>query len=141
MHVAPGPTASVQEPIVLTEAALLHLKKLREESGGSSLLLRIGVKSGGCSGMSYTMDFEDGANIDVQDKVIERDGFQLVVDPMSLLYLFGAYAAGLKGLLAFILRHRTKLYKPCRYAAGLFKQTDRRRVPVPQPKRQQQARP
>lgn len=39
-------------PITLTPAALEHLHKLRQESGGDGLLLRMGVKSGGCSGMS-----------------------------------------------------------------------------------------
>jgi hypothetical protein len=39
-------------PISLTDAALEHLKKLRKESGGEDLVLRMGVKSGGCSGMS-----------------------------------------------------------------------------------------
>lgn len=40
-------------PITLSPAALDHLQKLRQESGGDGLLLRMGVKSGGCSGMSY----------------------------------------------------------------------------------------
>ena len=53
------------------------------------MLLRVGVKSGGCSGMSYTMDFEDGANVGKDDSVIEHEGFKLVCDSMSLLYLFG----------------------------------------------------
>lgn len=39
-------------PITLSDAALAHLKKLREDSGDKQLLLRMGVKSGGCSGMS-----------------------------------------------------------------------------------------
>lgn len=62
---------------------------LREDSGGEELLLRVGVKAGGCSGMSYTMDFENDAKIGKDDTVIEYDGFKLVSDAMSLLYLFG----------------------------------------------------
>lgn len=50
-------------PITLTDAALAHLCKMRAESGGEELLLRLGVKSGGCSGMSYVMDFESPENI------------------------------------------------------------------------------
>jgi iron-sulfur cluster assembly protein len=61
----------------------------REDSGGEELLLRVGVKAGGCSGMSYTMDFENDAKIGQDDTVIEYDGFKLVSDAMSLLYLFG----------------------------------------------------
>ena len=76
-------------PISLSEDALRHLKRLREDSGGQELLLRVGVKSGGCSGMSYTMDFEEGAQISKEDTVMEYEGFKLVSDAMSLLYLFG----------------------------------------------------
>ena len=53
------------------------------------MLLRVGVKAGGCSGMSYTMDFESEAKIGPDDTVTEYDGFKLVSDAMSLLYLFG----------------------------------------------------
>jgi hypothetical protein len=47
---AGGTAAPVQPVISLSENALNHLHKLRAESGGDELLLRIGVKSGGCSG-------------------------------------------------------------------------------------------
>ena len=61
-----------------------------QEGGSAALLLRIGVKSGGCSGMSYHMDFEDESNVKGEDAVMEYDGgFRLVCDPKSLLYLFG----------------------------------------------------
>lgn len=76
-------------PISLSDDALRHLKRLREDSGGAELLLRVGVKSGGCSGMSYTMDFEDNGQISSEDTVMEYEGFKLVSDAMSLLYLFG----------------------------------------------------
>ena len=77
------------QPISLSEDALRHLRRLREDSGGEELLLRVGVKAGGCSGMSYTMDFEDGSKITKEDTVMEYEGFRLVSDGMSLLYLFG----------------------------------------------------
>lgn len=76
--------------ITLTDNALKHLHKLRAESGGDELLLRIGVKSGGCSGMSYMMDFEEPSNVSSADAIMEYPGgFRLVCDPKSLLYLFG----------------------------------------------------
>ncbi|KAK9828961.1 hypothetical protein WJX72_003055 [[Myrmecia] bisecta] len=85
VKIAPPPPA-----ITLTDNALAHLKKLRAESGGEELLLRIGVRSGGCSGMSYHMDFEQPSNVRQDDSVMEYDnGFKLVCDPKSLLYLFG----------------------------------------------------
>ena len=78
--------------INITERALAHLHKLRAESGSDELLLRIGVKSGGCSGMSYHMDFESDANVKGDDNVMRYEsGFRLVCDSKSLLYLFGMH--------------------------------------------------
>ena len=74
--------------INLTEAALEHVLKLREKQN-KDLCLRVGVRQGGCSGMSYIMEFESSENIEKQDKVFEYDGFQLVCDPKSFLYLYG----------------------------------------------------
>jgi len=51
-------------PITITENALKHLNALRDESGRKTLL-RMGVKSGGCGGMSYVMDFEEEGNVKV----------------------------------------------------------------------------
>lgn len=87
--------------ITLTDNALVHLQKLRDESGGANILLRMGVKSGGCSGMSYNMDFETDDNIRPDDAVMSYEGgFRLVCDPKSLLYLFGLrldYSSALVG--------------------------------------------
>jgi iron-sulfur cluster assembly protein len=74
--------------ISLSEKALAHIKKMRDQSG-KDLTLRVGVRQGGCSGMSYVMDFEERSNIREEDSLIEQDGFTMVCDPKSLLYLFG----------------------------------------------------
>ncbi|KAI4345163.1 hypothetical protein L6164_012315 [Bauhinia variegata] len=74
--------------ISLTDNALKHLSKMRSERN-EDLCLRIGVKQGGCSGMSYAMDFEDKANTGPDDSIIEYDDFVIVCDPKSLLFLFG----------------------------------------------------
>ncbi|VVA90847.1 unnamed protein product [Arabis nemorensis] len=74
--------------ILLTDKALKHLSKMRSERG-EDLCLRIGVKQGGCSGMSYTMDFENRANARPDDSTIEYEGFTIVCDPKSMLFLFG----------------------------------------------------
>ena len=80
-------TATPPPAITLTDAALAHLHKLRAESvssggggdAGKPLLLRMGVKSGGCSGMSYVMDFESEDNVRPDDAVMEYEGgFKLV---------------------------------------------------------------
>ena len=56
--------------------------------------LRVGVRSGGCSGMSYTMDFIGTNEINPDDKVYDYSlkadqNFQVVCDPKSLLYIYG----------------------------------------------------
>ena len=83
---------TVAPAISITDQALAHLQKLRAESGSDELLLRIGVKSGGCSGMSYHMDFEADANVAADDMILNYEGgFRLVCDSKSLLYLFGMH--------------------------------------------------
>ena len=77
-----------QRGIQMTESALKHVKMLREQQA-TDLCLRVGVRGGGCSGMSYTMDFEDPQNIRPDDHVDDYEGFQVVCDPKSLLYLYG----------------------------------------------------
>ena len=79
---------SQQRGILMSEAALKHLLSLRD-SQAKDLCLRVGVKGGGCSGMSYSMDFEDPKNIRENDEVFDYEGFQVVSDPKSMLYLYG----------------------------------------------------
>ncbi|KAL1326897.1 iron-sulfur assembly protein IscA, chloroplastic isoform X2 [Arachis ipaensis] len=81
-------SGAVAPAISLTDNALKHLNKMRSERN-EELCLRIGVKQGGCSGMSYTMDFEDKANTRPDDSIIEYNGFVIVCDPKSLLFIFG----------------------------------------------------
>ncbi|XP_050206836.1 iron-sulfur assembly protein IscA, chloroplastic [Mercurialis annua] len=87
---APATAASEEAApaISLTESALKHLNKMRKERS-EDLCLRIGVKQGGCSGMSYTMDFESKENARPGDSIIEYNGFVIVCDPKSLLFMFG----------------------------------------------------
>ncbi len=79
--------------ILITASAMQQLARLCKEKG-SNQLLRVGVRSGGCSGMSYTMDFVDLHSIQELDKIYEyqtTDGieFKVVCDPKSLLYIYG----------------------------------------------------
>ncbi|WOK93891.1 iron-sulfur assembly protein IscA, chloroplastic-like isoform X1 [Canna indica] len=81
-------SGSFAPAISLTDKALNHLNKMRSERN-EDLCLRIGVKQGGCSGMSYTMEFENRANARPDDSVIEYNGFVIVCDPKSLLFVYG----------------------------------------------------
>ena len=79
--------------ILITEPAMNQLANLMQQQGSGSVL-RVGVRSGGCSGMSYTMDFIDAAQIQGDDEryCYEPDGapsFEVVCDPKSLLYIYG----------------------------------------------------
>lgn len=81
-------TQPQQKGILLTETALKHVLALREKQG-QDLYLRVGVRQGGCSGMSYMMDFEDPSKVREDDQVFDYDGFKIVCDPKSMLYLYG----------------------------------------------------
>lgn len=84
-------TQTIQAPktgILISETALAQLKALRQQQG-TDLLLRVGVSNGGCSGMSYKMDFATSDNIREDDEVYDYDGFQVICDPKSLLYIYG----------------------------------------------------
>ena len=79
--------------ILITEPAMKQLANLMQQQGSGSVL-RVGVRSGGCSGMSYTMDFIDAAQIQGDDERYSYEpanapSFEVVCDPKSLLYIYG----------------------------------------------------
>jgi len=79
--------------ILITESAMRQLAGLMQQQGEAKVL-RVGVRSGGCSGMSYTMDFIDASAIreDDENYTYEPAGapaFRVVCDPKSLLYIYG----------------------------------------------------
>lgn len=86
--------------ISITDIARNKVKKLMMEDGfnHSTDFVRVGVKSGGCSGLSYQLKFDK--IIQENDKIFEDNGIKIVVDKKSLLYLVGTtleYSAGLNG--------------------------------------------
>jgi iron-sulfur cluster assembly protein len=87
--------------ITITDKALNHLLELMVSEGitPDTHHLRVGVVGGGCSGLSYKMDFDDV--MDITDEVVELDGgLKVAIDRKSLLYLFGTeldYSDGLNG--------------------------------------------
>jgi iron-sulfur cluster assembly protein len=74
--------------IRMTDSAIRQVLQLREKQG-KDLCLRVGVRQGGCSGMSYVMDFADPSTITEHDDVFDYDGFKVVCDRKSILYLYG----------------------------------------------------
>lgn len=82
---APPPPA-----ITISNEALVQLRRMRADRGSPEAVLRMGVKTGGCSGMSYTMDFISPNDVSSEDSVMEAgEGLRLVCDAKALLYLFG----------------------------------------------------
>lgn len=86
--------------VTLSQKALSHILDLMKSEGISTDThhLRVGVKGGGCSGLSYTMDFDD--SITEMDEVIGLDEIKVVIDKKSVLYLYGTelnYSDGLNG--------------------------------------------
>lgn len=79
---------SEKKGIQITESAIRQVLSLRDKQG-KDLCLRVGVRQGGCSGMSYMMDFTDPSTIGEHDEVFDYNGFQVVCDRKSLLYLYG----------------------------------------------------
>ena len=79
--------------ILITNDAIEQISNLLKGQSDKKAL-RVGVRSGGCSGMSYTMDFIEDNEINPDDKVYDYSlkadqNFQVVCDPKSLLYIYG----------------------------------------------------
>tara|TARA_B100000287_G_C20245827_1_gene627999 strand:- start:204 stop:620 length:417 start_codon:yes stop_codon:yes gene_type:complete len=79
--------------ILITNDAIEQISSLLKNQNDKKAL-RVGVRSGGCSGMSYTMDFIGGDEINTDDKVYDyslssEQTFKVVCDPKSLLYIYG----------------------------------------------------
>jgi len=77
----------IQSPIKFTEGAMNELNRLMNEPGfNKNLSLRLGVKGGGCSGLSYVLNFDE---VKENDNHYEFEGLPFVVDKAHELYLYG----------------------------------------------------
>lgn len=88
----------MEDPLLFTDNAANKVKSLIEEEGNADLKLRVFVSGGGCSGFQYGFTFDEVVNED--DTVLNKNGVQLLIDPMSFQYLVGAeidYQEGLQG--------------------------------------------
>jgi iron-sulfur cluster assembly protein len=72
--------------ITMTDTAIQHVRQQLEQRG-EGVGIRVGVKTTGCSGMAYVLEFVD--DVVVSDEVFEFQGVKLVVDPKSLVYIDG----------------------------------------------------
>ncbi len=92
-------SAKVNEEIALTDKAISEVKKIKAENQiPEEFGLRIGVKGGGCSGLTYTLGFD--SDIKDTDKIMLKDDIKVLIDWKSILYLSGTtidYTDGLTG--------------------------------------------
>ncbi|MEW6062192.1 MAG: iron-sulfur cluster insertion protein ErpA [Bacteroidota bacterium] len=89
----------IEDDINLTERAAQEVVSIRTKNNiPETHALRLGVKGGGCSGLSYVLAFDD--NIKEKDIVLEKHGVKIVVDQKSMFYLSGTtldFTDGLNG--------------------------------------------
>jgi iron-sulfur cluster assembly protein len=88
--------------ITISDRAAARIKEIRNEQRlAEDAKLRVGVVSGGCSGLTYELNFEENSSNEAKkDQLFEDKGIKLIVDMRSFLYLSGTqldYTEGLNG--------------------------------------------
>lgn len=78
---------SMPSPITVTDAAAERVKALLAGRGKPSIGIRIGVRTKGCSGLSYTLEFADEKG--KFDEVVEADGVTILIDPKATMFILG----------------------------------------------------
>ena len=76
-----------EQVIRLSDNAAERLKYIMSKAESSAIGVRIGVKSGGCAGMSYVMEY--AKEIKPNEEIIEDKGVKVLIDPTAVMYLLG----------------------------------------------------
>ena len=76
-----------EQVIKLSDNAASKIKEILSQAENSTIGVRVGVKSGGCAGMSYVMEYSK--EINPNDEVIEDKGVKVFIDPAAVMYLLG----------------------------------------------------
>ncbi len=77
----------MNSPLTITPTAVDRVKILLEKRQKPSAGIRIGVKTKGCSGLSYTLEYADEKG--PLDEVVSQDGITVMIDPKAILYILG----------------------------------------------------
>lgn len=77
----------MKQAITLSNSAATRIKEIMSKDEKNSLGVRVGVKSGGCAGMSYSMEYAKEVN--PNDEVIEDKGVKVFIDAGAIMYLLG----------------------------------------------------
>ena len=102
---AAAESAAAEVGVVFTDSAARKVGELIKEENNPSLMLRVFISGGGCSGFQYGFTFDEERAED--DFALEKGGVTVLVDPMSYQYLSGAeidYKEGLEGA-QFVIRN------------------------------------
>jgi iron-sulfur cluster assembly protein len=84
----PGPTSRPKLQVMrLSDAAAGRIKGIIDKSERPIAGIRVGVKNGGCAGMSYTMEYAEA--VDPRDEIVEEKGVRVLIDPKAVLFLLG----------------------------------------------------
>ena len=76
-----------QQVIRLSDSAAERIKEIMSKVEKKTLGLRVGVKSGGCAGMEYVLEY--AKNINPSDEIVEDKGVKVFIDPAAIIYLVG----------------------------------------------------
>ncbi len=77
----------MKQVITLSDNAANRIKEIMSNNETKSIGVRVGVKSGGCAGMSYIMEYAKEVN--PTDEIIEDKGVKVFIDPSAIMYLLG----------------------------------------------------
>ena len=77
----------MKQVITLSDNAANRIKEIISNDETKSVGVRVGVKSGGCAGMSYIMEY--AKEINPTDEIIEDKGVKVFIDPSAIMYLLG----------------------------------------------------
>tara|TARA_B100001250_G_C19552430_1_gene679630 strand:- start:234 stop:566 length:333 start_codon:yes stop_codon:yes gene_type:complete len=77
----------MKQVIKITDSAASKIKEIISNDNNKPIGVRVGVKSGGCAGMSYVMNY--AKEINPSDEVIEDKGVKVIIDPSAIIYLIG----------------------------------------------------
>ena len=77
----------MKQVITLSDNAANRIKEIMSNNEKNSIGVRVGVKSGGCAGMSYIMEY--AKEINPTDEIIEDKGVKVFIDPSAIMYLLG----------------------------------------------------
>jgi len=77
----------MKQVITLSDNAANRIKEIISNNETKSVGVRVGVKSGGCAGMSYVMEY--AKEINPTDEIIEDKGVKVFIDPSAIMYLLG----------------------------------------------------